>query len=249
MPPKAKTDDEIGLNPKYRERAEWLQRVLGIAAPVQERLDLADTTSEASAQNAVPLILNQIREALAPLAGLPKADIAELRLALSKAGALRSALNGETPSPKEIVAIRRRLGELPSLVVAAVDAVTRLDERRTQQVQQASLLNLSDEADPSEDSALIGTFNDQKAAVGDVFADGILTGQQVSQAETALQAARQALQDIAAAVQERYAGWARRIEERADELVQRYKAQKLDPALWQTPRETREAIARVLVPS
>ena len=79
----AKTDDEIGLNQKYREKAEWIERFLGMKVPVRDRLDLADTTTAESAQNAVPVILGQVKDMMAPLSTGPKADVSELRLALS----------------------------------------------------------------------------------------------------------------------------------------------------------------------
>lgn len=323
----AKTDDKIELNQKYREKAEWIERFLGMKVPVRDRLDLADTTTAESAQNAVPVILDQVKDMMAPLSTGPKADVSELRLALSKAKEIQTDLTGKTPTPHDIVDIRRKVGELPGLVTSALSTIKQLDQRREELIRDASLLVCTGEADPSAEGELITHFKDRQAAVPGAFADGILTTDKVLAAETALAtaqkavrevaeavqkrlrsqlvtlieeagklqysegadpepeagliqtftmqqkavsvteskgaltaddivqakdalaAAKKAVGEIADAVQQRHEAWAKRIVQKADELIARYEAKGLDSTLWAKPRATREAIDRELMPS
>jgi hypothetical protein len=205
MPERAKTDDDIGRTQRAPvggtvEQREWIRTVLGIDLTTLLALDLQTTTSQSSVEQAVPMLLQQLKEILTPLTTLPAAQAPELSAALLSAHNIRTELTAK-PTPSVIVAMRREIAALPGLVNTAIAAVTRLQQRQQTLIEQARELNHTKEASEDSEGELIQTFRTEKAAVANAFSNGPLTAIQIKTAETALQAAVAAADEIAKAVQ------------------------------------------------
>ena len=205
MSERATTDDDNGVIRRppvggTTEQRDWVHQVLGIDLLALAALDLQTTTTQASAQHAVPVLLNQLNDILGPLDTLPPAQTPELSAALLSAHNIRTEL-GAAPTPKAILAIRREVAALPALVNAAIISVRQLEQRQQSLIEQAQALNYSQEASQDSEGEIIQTFLTQKAAVAQAFDDGPLTARQVEAAEGALKAADTAREEIAKAVQ------------------------------------------------
>jgi hypothetical protein len=146
------------------------------------------------------MLLQQLKEILTPLTTLPAAQAPELSAALLSAHNIRTELTAK-PTPSVIVAMRREIAALPGLVNTAIAAVTRLQQRQQTLIEQARELNHTKEASEDSEGELIQTFRTEKAAVANAFSNGPLTAIQIKTAETALQAAVAAADEIAKAVQ------------------------------------------------
>lgn len=206
MSERARTDDDLGLKPPRsrltQEKRIWIGRALGVNLDTLVALDLKTTTTQQSADQAVPMLLHQVMEITAPLKNLPPAQTPELSAALLSLHNIRSELGGK-PTPQVIVLMRREIDALPALVNTAVVSVTQLQQRQQTLIEKAKDLTYAEEASQDTEGKLIKEFETQQTAVAGAFQEGPLSGQQIKTAETALQAAVTAAELIAKAVHER----------------------------------------------
>ncbi|HET6605451.1 MAG TPA: hypothetical protein VFG62_02200 [Rhodopila sp.] len=218
MPSGAKTDDDIDLKPSRRARRDWVAVNLGVDMMAIEALDLAVAQSP---REQLPVLVNRLRDIMQPLVDAPRADLDEVSAAMHQARDVQTALRGVITA-ETIAGIRRQMAGLEQAVAAALRAIATVDERRRELIAEAHGLACTTEAGDATEGALIAIFSEQKAAVEAAFAKPPLSRPQIQEAETALAAARKAIQDIALAVDARLGARRLKLVEAANAL--RYEA-------------------------
>ncbi len=122
----------------------------------------------------------------------------------------------------------------------------RLGTRLTDLVLAAGKLAYTKDADEKAEGKLIGSFKDYCKAVAVAQSKERLTKEDIQKAEETLKLATETAQQIDKAVDERHTQWAQTIRERADKRIKGFTTQNIDPALWATPKATREKIDKEL---
>jgi NAD-specific glutamate dehydrogenase len=253
MSGRAQTDDVIGVKQPRpsgvsREKRAWIGKVLGIDLESLLALDLRTSTTQSSADNAVPVLLKQVTEIVAPLKTVPHAETPALATALQAIQTIRTGLS-QKPDPQAIVGLRQQVEKLADLIGSAVNSVTQLQQRQQAAIDKAKELKYSEDARDEHEGELIKSFQVQQAGVAKAFESGPLAATQAGTAEESLNQATETAAAIDNAVEQRHAAWAKRIREAADGLMKGFTDKQVDPALWVKPKTTREAIDKELVSS